>query len=49
MKNVFKKASNWVLGRVLRDVDAGACYPPDCCRPNRRMSCIKCNVYAPSC
>jgi hypothetical protein len=49
MKSMIVKASNWVLGRVLADVDAGACYPPDCCRKNRRMNCISCIVRDPSC
>jgi len=49
MKNAFRKASNWVLGRVLADVDAGACLPPDCCRRNRRMNCAACIVHDPSC
>jgi len=49
MKNMFMKASNWILGRVLSDVDAGACYPPDCCAKNRRMSCNACNVHYPAC
>ncbi len=49
MTNVFRKASNWVLRRVLSDVDAGACLPPDCCRRNRRMNCASCIVRDPSC
>ena len=39
MKNAINKVSSWVLGVFVPRVDAGACFPPDCCAWRLKLNC----------